>query len=168
MTLRKNHHRKQQKERLGLTKTQPFVFSQPKRVMRAPPTDTEDLRWQKAVGATNTSSSSTSKHAFSRPNLIESENPNQMPPKTTAKTLQYQQWNAQKIRERQQREEQHRLELESYANPPEEIKERVQNTLSKEKQDQGTVFADQLFFAVFRCFRRMMKPSATSSPESTA
>eukprot|EP00392_Amoebophrya_sp_AT5.2_P009444 g9472.t1 len=129
--------KKQQKERLGLTKTQPFVFSQPKRVMRAPPTDTEDLRWQKAVGATNTSSSSTSKHAFSRPNLIESENPNQMPPKTTAKTLQYQQWNAQKIRERQQREEQHRLELESYANPPEEIKERVQNTLSKEKQDQA-------------------------------
>ncbi|CAD7925895.1 unnamed protein product [Amoebophrya sp. A120] len=121
------------KQALGVTAGKAFNFTAKKRLIRAPPVDETDLRWQKATGTVKKPRGQSS---FSRPNLIESEKPNVMPPKTTAKTLQQRQHTAQRIRERQQREDERKRELESYL-PSEDTKERVQATLNKEKSTQA-------------------------------
>jgi hypothetical protein len=124
-----------QRKRLNATNTQPepFVFQAKSRSMRAPPEEKVDWRFEQK----KRQKSSSHKHHFSKPNIIESETPNRPAPKTTAKALQMQQFTAQRLRERREREEFERLELEQYLGKnavcDDETKERVQANLGKSK-----------------------------------
>ena len=104
---------------------------QTRRTMRPPDVDRTDDRWQKAAKRGTKTSSAGWESATGRV------------PKTTAKTLQYQQYTAQRLKDRREQEELRKLELLSYQraeNLDPETKERVQNSLPKKtSQDRYSV-----------------------------
>ncbi|CAD7974988.1 unnamed protein product [Amoebophrya sp. A25] len=119
------------------TKAQPFVFQATTRVMRAPPIDETDLRWQRAGGKYQ------KQQAPDRVKQLQLMAEKGREIKTTAKALQYQQHMAAKIQRRREEEATRKAEEQLYQEPNEQVKERVQSTLNRTSKGGGASAAAQ-------------------------
>eukprot|EP00746_Dinoflagellata_sp_MGD_P004423 gnl/MRDRNA2_/MRDRNA2_108529_c0_seq1.p1 gnl/MRDRNA2_/MRDRNA2_108529_c0~~gnl/MRDRNA2_/MRDRNA2_108529_c0_seq1.p1 ORF type:complete len:641 (-),score=136.76 gnl/MRDRNA2_/MRDRNA2_108529_c0_seq1:28-1950(-) len=122
-----------------VTQPAPFVFSAPSRVrarQAPPPTDpSSDWRWSRPTRARSSGAGpgGRDKPRFSVPSL--EQPPTAVPPRTTEKTVAWQRQTAQMQRDRREREEQHRQELEHAQRPSGDpaMIQRVRGFLGKEE-----------------------------------
>lgn len=123
-----------------ITRPEPFVFQARSRKMKPPPEEkheTEDYRWKKAQARRKEKSRG---HGFSKPSIHEVEQPKMMPPRNTAKMLQWQQQTAEKLRQDREREQYLKMQEEHYQGKntqcDPETQQRVKNTVSRMQNEQ--------------------------------